>query len=452
MFPLLLKVTEKNRAYFGIANAGAGGVFLGAGLLHMLPDSFESFDQLDLGSYPWPMLLCGIGFFITLIIELFLSPGHEAIIEVGGHKHNKKDHSSPKPLLQKAHSHQQTHHSDDERQYGQKGPRSHGHSPLNGSLPFQRLKRSGGGTTPLRRQQQQDLRRPLVQQSSKGPVLNFEVPEPDVSVLRDASPGPFTRMAALNPESSPGSTTLRHRKYVPSTSGHSTGDLQMRTVGHPRKPGHIPDSPCHALDVRINYYSRLFETGFATALRIQEEALGPMDNIPKLVVQPDDDATSASKLTALILLLVLSLHSFITGLAVGSSGVDSSVSESQETKNYAILLFGLTVHKAVAAMSLGIQVKKAEWSRRKSAFMIFLFSISTPLGILIGLVLADSLAPRRRQIFTAFAMSLGSGSFIYLAVMENIVEEFVESQSNRKTKLFFCVAGFALMGGLAVIS
>jgi zinc transporter 1/2/3 len=59
-------------------NALAGGFFLGAALLHLLPEAQESLEILD-GSIPWAMVFCLIGFLLILFLEkLVISDGHHA--------------------------------------------------------------------------------------------------------------------------------------------------------------------------------------------------------------------------------------------------------------------------------------------------------------------------------------------------------------------------------------
>jgi len=76
--------------------------------------------------------------------------------------------------------------------------------------------------------------------------------------------------------------------------------------------------------------------------------------------------------------------------------------------------------------------------------------MSTPIGVACGLLIASNLENLTIKLaFTSVAMAIGSGSFVYLAIMENIVEEFVESRRNRKCKLAMTLLGFGLMSGLA---
>lgn len=65
-----------------IGNAFAGGVFLGAGFLHMLPDGLDNFSSLNLaGDYPYGLLTVAIGFILIMMIDKGLS-GHDAAQKV----------------------------------------------------------------------------------------------------------------------------------------------------------------------------------------------------------------------------------------------------------------------------------------------------------------------------------------------------------------------------------
>lgn len=54
----------------GLAEAFAGGIFLGVALFHMLPDANHGFHQiLGVDSYPYANLLCAVGFMLLLGLE-----------------------------------------------------------------------------------------------------------------------------------------------------------------------------------------------------------------------------------------------------------------------------------------------------------------------------------------------------------------------------------------------
>lgn len=70
MFPLRAKFRKGNTGVLDMGNAFAGGVFLGAGFLHMLPDGLDNFNQLNTGiDYPLGLLTAAIGFVIIMFID-----------------------------------------------------------------------------------------------------------------------------------------------------------------------------------------------------------------------------------------------------------------------------------------------------------------------------------------------------------------------------------------------
>jgi len=56
------------------ANALAGGFFLGAALLHLLPEAQEALEVVE-GPLPWAMIFCLVGFLLVLLLEKLASTG-----------------------------------------------------------------------------------------------------------------------------------------------------------------------------------------------------------------------------------------------------------------------------------------------------------------------------------------------------------------------------------------
>lgn len=68
-YPLLKKYKQK-LIQFPIGEALSSGVFLGAGLMHMLAESAEGYHELGY-HYPFAFLLAGISFLLLLMLEHF---------------------------------------------------------------------------------------------------------------------------------------------------------------------------------------------------------------------------------------------------------------------------------------------------------------------------------------------------------------------------------------------
>jgi solute carrier family 39 (zinc transporter), member 1/2/3 len=83
--PLRLSTSEKRKRQLTWGNAFAGGIFLGAGLLHMLPDAFENFKIVAGGiDFPFPALICGLGFLLVLLLEKAVLKGSEDVGKMSG--------------------------------------------------------------------------------------------------------------------------------------------------------------------------------------------------------------------------------------------------------------------------------------------------------------------------------------------------------------------------------
>ena len=79
LFPMKKNLSAKGKQNLILGNAFAGGVFLGAGLLHMLADGIENFNSLyPKVDFPFPMLIAGAGFILILILDRSLSGEYQS--------------------------------------------------------------------------------------------------------------------------------------------------------------------------------------------------------------------------------------------------------------------------------------------------------------------------------------------------------------------------------------
>ncbi len=77
--------------------------------------------------------------------------------------------------------------------------------------------------------------------------------------------------------------------------------------------------------------------------------------------------------------------------------------------------------------------------------MILLFAFFTPVGILLGIFLSDF----KSKVIEGAVLAMSSGTFIYVAASEVIVEEFALTK-HKFQKFFAFIIGGILVAGLAI--
>lgn len=81
LLPLRFGATEASARWLNIGNGFSGGIFLGAGLIHMLADAHANFASLG-GDYPYAAVVAGLGFLLILMLEMVVLRGREDVGEM----------------------------------------------------------------------------------------------------------------------------------------------------------------------------------------------------------------------------------------------------------------------------------------------------------------------------------------------------------------------------------
>jgi len=107
--------------------------------------------------------------------------------------------------------------------------------------------------------------------------------------------------------------------------------------------------------------------------------------------------------------------------------------------------FAILSHKWAEAFTLGLSFYKSGTDKPSFIRMIILFSCFTPAGILLGIILSGD-----SNIIQGVFLALSTGTFIYIACSEVIVEEFAITRY-KYSKFFAYLVGGTFIAGLAVI-
>jgi len=152
------------------------------------------------------------------------------------------------------------------------------------------------------------------------------------------------------------------------------------------------------------------------------------------------EAPASVSLSAYVLLLTLSIHSILAGLALG---VQATVT------NAGIILIALLAHKGVAAFALGVSLFRTQVAFRSGLFFIILFSLTTPLGVAGGVLFTDFFTGHWRDAAEAVFNAMAAGTFLYIAALDIFSEEFLRPR-NRNLKFLASSVGFAAMALVAI--
>jgi solute carrier family 39 (zinc transporter), member 1/2/3 len=191
-------------------------------------------------------------------------------------------------------------------------------------------------------------------------------------------------------------------------------------------------------DANDTFTSVLPDTDFPMAYLLAAVGFVAVLAIERVVFKA---ATAAQGPYAYILTLVLGFHSMLAGIALGV--------EDTALVGMAIAI-AIVAHKGAAAFALGTSFVKAGMARRQAWGLIATFSCITPLGILAGMLLGNLLAHKSGEMVEAVFDSLAAGSFLYIAALDIIQDEFGDRPQSHVPAYLALLGGLGLMAVIAI--
>ena len=152
-------------------------------------------------------------------------------------------------------------------------------------------------------------------------------------------------------------------------------------------------------------------------------------------------------LQAFLLLMALSFHTIFDGLAVGL----------QKDQNEVWGVFAaISIHKIIIAFCLGFEMFKSYIGTPWRAFLwMAFFSIMSPVGILIGMILTSSNVDEdAKSLSSSILQGVAAGVFLYVTFLE-ILCSYMGHSCVRGSKFiyyFFTAVGFSVMAVVKVIN
>lgn len=160
---------------------------------------------------------------------------------------------------------------------------------------------------------------------------------------------------------------------------------------------------------------------------------------------PESDALAAAVQSEskypYLLLLTLSIHSIIAGMALGAQ---------QSLAGFFVLVIAILAHKSAAGFALGVSLHRIGVPRGRARSLILGFALMTPIGILLGTAIAAILDSTGEQVFEAVFDAIAAGTFLYIASLDIIREEFLPPRRDRWTRWVWALIGLTLMAVVAI--
>jgi len=149
-----------------------------------------------------------------------------------------------------------------------------------------------------------------------------------------------------------------------------------------------------------------------------------------------------SALRASLLIIALSAHSLFEGLTIGL----------QDTQSKLISIFvAVLVHKAVISFSMGLNLAQSSLSTRAILGSNILFSVSSPIGVALGLGLAGLPSSLPQDIANGVLQGMAGGTFLYITFFEVLPHE-LNVPHKRLWKVVFVILGYSCICGLLFIT
>ncbi|EEF30239.1 zinc/iron transporter, putative [Ricinus communis] len=158
----------------------------------------------------------------------------------------------------------------------------------------------------------------------------------------------------------------------------------------------------------------------------------------------DDSGIFRHRIVSQVLELGIVVHSVIIGISLGAS---------QSIDTIKPLVAALTFHQFFEGMGLGGCISQAKFKSRAVAAMVLFFSLTTPIGIAVGIGISHSYNGNAQTalIVEGVFNSASAGILIYMALVDLLAEDFMNPklQSNLRLQLG---ANLSLLLGTACMS
>ncbi|EGR31297.1 zip zinc transporter family protein, putative [Ichthyophthirius multifiliis] len=218
------------------------------------------------------------------------------------------------------------------------------------------------------------------------------------------------------------------------TGGHSNEehnhiDQNLQEEDQSKKANFIEEKQQQLEKIQINQSSQ--EQKYISQLVRDEDShirmsLSKQKKQVEKIHQEIKKQDSQKNLKPYILQVAFGIHATLEGLAIGL--------ENNWIKCL-ILVAAVLCHKWAEGITIGLSFKKANIDLKVASIMIIIQAVMNPIGVGIGWSLSNS-----GSLVMGIFMSISVGTFLYIATLEVLVEEFSDKRFRFEKFVFFLIA------------
>ena len=118
---------------------------------------------------------------------------------------------------------------------------------------------------------------------------------------------------------------------------------------------------------------------------------------------------------------------------------------------FLLLLFLLyaRVCALLAGFALGVSLVKSRATPRLALTSLFLFTITTPIGTILGLLMSYALTGTTLTLTSCIFQAFSAGTFLFVC-MEEIIPKEMAMPKDKTIKLGLCLIGFLAMSAIKI--
>jgi len=190
----------------------------------------------------------------------------------------------------------------------------------------------------------------------------------------------------------------------------------------------------------VEYYSKTKGIGHHGS--VERRSSIPMESIPRQHSMEEqggsnDQQQKSIKTIPLVMVTLLSFHSFIAGLALGASSSTSSV---------ILVLIAIVAHKWAEALAICYEFEVHDIDRDESLRMLGIYSCMTPVGIIIAALTTGFLEDEQLElVIQSVIISFTTGVFLFAGLGHLSHADMYRGEHRLLYRALSLFAGLALM-------